>query len=86
MTRLEKSALIIWKKHSYLAISQKEDYEDWLAMYRKDRDMHSAGESVQARFSPGLVEIKKVEIINNKFIWVRDRDRDRDRGLLRSGL
>jgi hypothetical protein len=42
MARLEKSALIIWKKHSHLAISQKEDYEDWLNMYRKDRDMNSA--------------------------------------------
>jgi len=42
MSRLEKSALIIWKKHSHLAISQKEDYEDWLNMYRIDRDMNSA--------------------------------------------
>lgn len=42
MSRLEKSALIIWKKHSHLAISQKEDYEDWLNMYRLDRDMNSA--------------------------------------------
>eukprot|EP01038_Epipyxis_sp_PR26KG_P008891 gene8891-11991_t len=42
MDRLEKSALIIWNKHSHLAIGQKEEYEDWLAMYYKDRDVKIA--------------------------------------------
>jgi hypothetical protein len=39
MDRLEKSALIIWNRHSHLAISQKEEYDDWLSMYSKDRDI-----------------------------------------------
>ena len=39
LERLEKSALIIWNKHSYLAMAQQEDYQDWLNMYRRDRDM-----------------------------------------------
>ena len=41
MERLKKSALIIWKKHSHLALGQKEDYEDWLKLYRQDRDANS---------------------------------------------
>lgn len=39
MERLEKSALIIWNKHSHMAIDQREEYDEWLAMYRKERDM-----------------------------------------------
>lgn len=39
MERLEKSALVIWNKHSHLAIDQKEDYEDWLNIQRKDREL-----------------------------------------------
>ena len=39
MERLEKSALVIWNKHSHLAIEQKEEYEDWLRMQHKDTDL-----------------------------------------------
>lgn len=40
MERLEKSALIIWNKHSHIAIHvNKEKYDDWLAQYRRDRDI-----------------------------------------------
>jgi hypothetical protein len=39
MERLEKSALIIWNKHAHLATDQHEEYEDWLRMYRKERDL-----------------------------------------------
>ena len=40
LRRLENSALIIWNKHSHLAITvQREQYEDWILMYRKDRDL-----------------------------------------------
>ena len=39
MERLEKSALIIWNKHSHLAFDQKEEYAEWLAMYKRERDM-----------------------------------------------
>jgi len=39
MERLEKSALVIWNKHSHLAIEQKEEYEDWLNMQNKDTDL-----------------------------------------------
>jgi hypothetical protein len=42
MDRLEKSALVIWNKHSHLAITQKEDYEDWLIVYGKDRDLKTS--------------------------------------------
>lgn len=38
LERLEKTALIIWNKHAYLAVDIKEDYEDWLETYKKDRD------------------------------------------------
>ena len=38
MDRLKKSALVIWKKHSHLALAQKEEYDDWLKLYRRDRD------------------------------------------------
>lgn len=46
MNRLEKSALIIWNKHSHLAIGEKEDASDWLILYRKDREM-----KMQERFT-----------------------------------
>jgi hypothetical protein len=39
LERLEKSALIIWNKHSHLAVDTKEDYTDWLENYKKDRDL-----------------------------------------------
>lgn len=39
MRRLEKSALIIWNKHSHLAIDQDEDYIYWIESYRKDRSL-----------------------------------------------
>lgn len=40
MERLEKSALIIWNKHSHLAIHvNKEKYDDWMEKYRGDRDL-----------------------------------------------
>lgn len=39
MDRLEKSALIIWNKHSHLAIGLKEEYESWLLDYKHDRDI-----------------------------------------------
>lgn len=39
MDRLQKSALIIWNKHAHLAIGEKEEYDDWLEMYKKERDM-----------------------------------------------
>jgi hypothetical protein len=39
LERLEKSALIIWNKHSHLAIDTHEDYSDWLENYKKDRDL-----------------------------------------------
>ena len=39
LSRLDKSAMIIWNKHSHLAVNvQKEQYEEWITMYRKDRD------------------------------------------------
>ncbi len=42
LSRLDKSAMIIWNKHSHLAVNvQKEQYEEWINMYRKDRDMLS---------------------------------------------
>ena len=42
LSRLDKSAMIIWNKHSHLAVNvQKEQYEEWIHMYRKDRDMLS---------------------------------------------
>jgi hypothetical protein len=40
MERLEKSALIIWNKHSHLAIDQTEEYEEWLEMCKKERGMY----------------------------------------------
>lgn len=39
MERLEKSALIIWNKHAHLATDQHEEYEEWLQMYKKERDL-----------------------------------------------
>lgn len=36
MSRLEKTALLIWNKHAHLALAQKEFYHEWLAMYRHD--------------------------------------------------
>ena len=42
LSRLDKSAMIIWNKHSHLAVNvQKEQYEEWINMYRKDRDILS---------------------------------------------
>eukprot|EP01031_Cornospumella_fuschlensis_P028976 gene28976-34969_t len=38
LERLEKTALIIWNKHAYLAVDIKEDYENWLQTYKRDRD------------------------------------------------
>jgi hypothetical protein len=38
LERLEKSALIIWNKHSHIAMDQKEEYQDWLETYKRDRD------------------------------------------------
>jgi hypothetical protein len=41
MERLEKSAMIIWNKHSsgQIAVDVKEDSEDWIISYKKDRGM-----------------------------------------------
>ena len=42
LSRLDKSAMIIWNKHSHLAVNvQKEQYEEWITMYGKDRDASS---------------------------------------------
>ncbi len=38
LERLEKSALIIWNKHTHLTSDQNEDYQEWLMTYKKDRD------------------------------------------------
>lgn len=38
LERMEKSALIIWNKHSHLTVDQKEEYHDWLMTYKQDRD------------------------------------------------
>jgi hypothetical protein len=37
MERLEKSALIIWNKHSHLANGEEEAYKDWIDMYHKNK-------------------------------------------------
>jgi hypothetical protein len=45
--RLEASAIVLWKKHSHLAISQSEDYEIWLSTYRRNRDAFLEHRKVQ---------------------------------------
>ena len=37
MERLEKSSLLIWNRHAHLAVSEKEEYQDWLEAFEKAR-------------------------------------------------
>lgn len=38
MERLEKSSLLIWNRHAHMAVSEKEDYRDWLEAFTRSRD------------------------------------------------
>jgi hypothetical protein len=44
--RMEASAILLWKKHSHLAMNSTEDYEMWLTVYERDRDHFSSNRSI----------------------------------------